>query len=77
VDFGPEPRMAGNGLVGAHLGCALFCVFRSTLQGYQSIDRRPLTVIRDCLPVQPISLYDGIENEYGCLTNCLHNLCFL
>jgi hypothetical protein len=26
------------------------------------IDRRPLTVMRDCLIIQSISFYDGIEN---------------
>jgi hypothetical protein len=34
-------------------------VFRSTLQGYESIDCRPLTVIRDYSRLAMISLYDG------------------
>jgi hypothetical protein len=45
VRFDPKPRIFGNRLVGVNSVGALFCVFRSTLQGYKPIDYRPLTVI--------------------------------
>jgi hypothetical protein len=39
VSYYPNPRIFWNRLR----------VFRSTLQGFESVDCRPLTVIRDCL----------------------------
>jgi hypothetical protein len=44
VSFDPKPRIFGNRLVVVLAG-APYRVFRFTLQGYKSIDCRPLTVI--------------------------------
>jgi hypothetical protein len=49
VSYYPKSRIFGNRLVGASSVGAPLRVFRSTLQGFESIDCRPLTVIRDCL----------------------------
>jgi hypothetical protein len=49
VSYYPKPRIFGNRLVGVGSVGAPLRVFRSTLQGFESIDCRPLTVIRDCL----------------------------
>jgi hypothetical protein len=45
VRFDPKSRIFGNCLVGEPLLRSLFRVFRFPLQGYKSIDCRPLTVI--------------------------------
>jgi hypothetical protein len=45
VRFDPKPRTFGNRQVGVSSVGAPLRVFRSTLQGYRSIDCRPLTVI--------------------------------
>jgi hypothetical protein len=45
VRFDRKPKIFGNHLVGELLVRSLFLVFRFTLQGYKSIDCRPLTVI--------------------------------
>jgi hypothetical protein len=45
VRFDPKPRTFGNRLVGGLLVSTPYRMFRSTLQGYKSIDCRPLTVI--------------------------------
>jgi hypothetical protein len=45
VRYYPNPRIFGNRLVGVSSVGALLHVFRSTLQGYESIDCQPLTVI--------------------------------
>jgi hypothetical protein len=45
VRFDPELKIFGNLLVGELFVRTLFCVFRSTLQGYKSIGCWPLTVI--------------------------------
>jgi hypothetical protein len=45
VRFDRKPKIFGNRLVGELLVRSLFLVFRFTLQGYKSIDCRPLTVI--------------------------------
>jgi hypothetical protein len=44
VRFDPKLRTFGNRLVVVHVR-ALYRVFSSTLQGYKSIDCRPLSVI--------------------------------
>jgi hypothetical protein len=44
VAFYPDPRIFGNRVVVVLAG-ASHRVFRSTLQGFESIDCRPLTVI--------------------------------
>jgi hypothetical protein len=49
VSYYPNPRIFGNRLVGVGSVGAPLLMFRSTLQGFESIDYRPLTVIRDCL----------------------------
>jgi hypothetical protein len=49
VSYYPNPRIFGNRLVGVGSIGAPLRVFRSTLQGYESIDCQPLTIIRDCL----------------------------
>jgi hypothetical protein len=49
VSYYPNPRIFGNRLVGVRSVGTPLLVFRSTLQGFESIDYRPLTVIRDCL----------------------------
>jgi hypothetical protein len=49
VSYSPKPRIFGNRLVGVGSIGAQLRVFRSTLQGFESIDCRPFTVIRDCL----------------------------
>jgi hypothetical protein len=49
VSYYPNPRIFGNRLVGVGSVGAPLRVFSSTLQGFESIDCRPLTVIRDCL----------------------------
>jgi hypothetical protein len=48
VSFDPKLSIFGNHLVVVLAG-APYHVLRFTLQGYKSIDCRPLTVIRDCL----------------------------
>jgi hypothetical protein len=45
VRFDHKPRTFGNRLVGGLLLSAPYRVFRFTLQGYNSIDCWPLTVI--------------------------------
>jgi hypothetical protein len=45
VRFDPKPRTFGNHLVGVSSVRAPLRVFRSNLQGYKSIDCRPLTII--------------------------------
>jgi hypothetical protein len=45
VSFDPKPRISGNRLVGVSSIGAPLRVFRSTLQGYEPIDCRPLTII--------------------------------
>jgi hypothetical protein len=45
VSYYPNPRNFGNRLVGVGFVGAPLRVFRSTLQGFESIDCRPLTVI--------------------------------
>jgi hypothetical protein len=49
------------------LGYAFFHLFRSTLQGYKSIDCRPLTIIRDCLIYWPWHPLLMELSEYYCL----------
>jgi hypothetical protein len=49
VSYYPNPRIFGNRLVSVGSVGAPLCVFRSTLQGFETIYCRPLTVIRDCL----------------------------
>jgi hypothetical protein len=49
VSYYPKSRIFGNRLVGVGSVGAPLCVFRSTLQGFESIDFRPLTVVLDCL----------------------------
>jgi hypothetical protein len=49
VSYYPKSRIFGNRLVSVGSVGAPLRVFRSTLQGFESIDCRPLTVIRDCL----------------------------
>jgi hypothetical protein len=49
VSYYPKPRIFGNHLVGVGSFGAPLRVFRSTLQGFESIDCWPLTVILDCL----------------------------
>jgi hypothetical protein len=53
VGYHPNPRIFGNRLVGVSSVGAPLRVFMSTLQGYESIECRPLTVIRDYLPDWP------------------------
>jgi hypothetical protein len=48
VGYHPNPRIFGNRLVGVGSVGAPLHVFRFT-RVYESIDCRPLTVIRDCL----------------------------
>jgi hypothetical protein len=55
VSYYPNPRIFGNRLVGVGSVGAPLRVFRSTLQGFESINCQPLTVIR----VAMISLNDG------------------
>jgi hypothetical protein len=45
VSYYSNPRIFGNHLVGVGSVGAPLCVFRSTMQGFESIDYRPLTVI--------------------------------
>jgi hypothetical protein len=45
VSYYPNPRIFGNRLVGVGSVAAPLRVFRSTLQGFESIDCWPLTVI--------------------------------
>jgi hypothetical protein len=49
VNYYPKLRIFWNCLVGVSSVGAPLRVFRSTLQGFESIDCWPLTVIRDCL----------------------------
>jgi hypothetical protein len=49
VSYYLKLRIFGNRLVDVGFVRASLRVFRSTLQGFESIDCRPLTVIRDCL----------------------------
>jgi hypothetical protein len=49
VSYYPSLRIFGNRLVGVSSVGAPLHVFRFTLQGFKSIDCRPLAVIRDCL----------------------------
>jgi hypothetical protein len=49
VSYYPNLRIFENRLVGVDSVGAPLYVFRSTLQGYESIDCRPLTIIGDCL----------------------------
>jgi hypothetical protein len=49
VSYFPNPRIFGNRLVSVGSVGAPLSVFRSTLQGFESIDCRPLTVIQDYL----------------------------
>jgi hypothetical protein len=49
VSYHPNPRIFGNRLVGVGSVGAPLHVFRSALQGYELINCRPLTIIRDCL----------------------------
>jgi hypothetical protein len=53
VSYYPKPRIFWNHLVGVGSIGAPLHVFRSTLQGFESIDCRPLTVIRDYLFNRP------------------------
>jgi hypothetical protein len=55
------------------LGKGTSRVFRSTLQGYESIDCRPLTVIWDCLPDWPWYPFMMELCEHYYLINCLYN----
>jgi hypothetical protein len=45
VSFNPKPRTSGNCLGGVNFVREPLRVFRFTLQGYKSIDCRPITVI--------------------------------
>jgi hypothetical protein len=47
VSYYPKSRIFGNRLIGVGSIGAPLGVFRSTLQGFESIDCRPLTVIGD------------------------------
>jgi hypothetical protein len=49
VSYYPKPRIFGNRLVSVSFVGAPLRVFRSTLQGFESIGYRPLTIIRDYL----------------------------
>jgi hypothetical protein len=49
VSYYPKSRIFGNHLGSVGSVGAPLRVFRSTLQGFESIDCRPLIVIRDCL----------------------------
>jgi hypothetical protein len=49
VSYYPNPRIFWNRLVSVSSTGAPLRVFRSTLQGFEPIDCRPLTIIRDCL----------------------------
>jgi hypothetical protein len=49
VSYYTNPRIFGNRLVGVDSVGAPLRVFMSTLQGFESIDCLPLTVIRDYL----------------------------
>jgi hypothetical protein len=44
ISYYPKLRIFGNRLVGVSSVGELICVFRFTLQGFESIDCRPLTV---------------------------------